>query len=87
MPRSTSQHFCCQRPCLHGETEPPPASAGNPPTLAGRSCSVSVGLLLLPLGPDAHTTLCVPSKSGVCVFPSPVEVLKSNPASLQSLIL
>ena len=43
--------------------------------------------LLLPLGPDAHTTLCVPSKSGVSVSPSPVEVLQSNPASPQSLIL
>ena len=46
-----------------------------------------MGSLLLPPGPDAHTTLCVPSKSGVSVSPSPVEVLQSNPASLQSLIL
>ena len=46
-----------------------------------------MGSLLLPLGPEAHITLCVPSKSGVCVSPSPVEVLQSNPASLQSLIL
>ena len=46
-----------------------------------------MGSLLLPLGPDAHTALCVPSKSGVSVSPSPVEVLQSNPASLQSLIL
>ena len=38
--------------------------------------------LLLSLGPDVHTTLCVPSKGGVSV-----EVLQSNPASLQSLIL
>ena len=34
-PRSTSQNFCCQCPCPHGETEPPPTSAGHPPTLAG----------------------------------------------------
>ena len=47
----------------------------------------SMGSLLLPLGPDAHTTLCVQSKSGVSVSPSPVDVLQSNPASLQSLIL
>ena len=40
-----------------------------------------------PLGSDAHTTLCVPSKSGVSVSLSPVKVLQSNPASLQSLIL
>ena len=75
MPRSTSQNFCCQCPCPHGEPQPPPASAGDPPTLAGNP------------GPDAHTTLCVPSKSGVSVSPSSVEVLQSNPASLQSLTL
>ena len=46
-----------------------------------------MGSLLLPLGPSAHTTLCVPSKNGVSVSPSPVEVLQSNSASLQSLIL
>ena len=39
------------------------------------------------MGPDVHTTLCVPSKSGVSVSPSPVEVLQLNPASLQSLNL
>ena len=47
----------------------------------------TMGSLLLPLGPDVHTTLCVPSKSGVSVSPCPVEVLRSNPTSLQSLIL
>ena len=46
-----------------------------------------MGSLLLPLGPDVHTILCVPSNSGVSVSPSPVDVLQSNPASLQSLIL
>ena len=40
-----------------------------------------------PLGPDVHTTLCVPSKSGISVYPNPFEVLQSNLASLQSLIL
>ena len=34
MPRSTSQNFCCQRPCPCGEPQPSPASAGGPPTLA-----------------------------------------------------
>ena len=77
MPRNTSQNFCCQLPCSHGETEPPSASAGDSPTLAGRSGSVSPGSLLLPLGPDVHTILCVPSKSGVSVPSSPVEVLQS----------
>ena len=45
-----------------------------------------MGPLLLPLGPDAHTTLCVPSKSGVSVSLSLVKVLQSNPTSFQSLI-
>ena len=44
MPRSTSQNFCFQCPCPHGETLPPTASAGDPPTLAGRSGSVSYGV-------------------------------------------
>ena len=34
MPRSTSQSFCCQCPCPHGEPQPTPDSAGDPPTLA-----------------------------------------------------
>ena len=46
-----------------------------------------MGSLLLPPGSWWATTLCVPSKSGISVFPSPVEVLQSNPTSLQSLIL
>ena len=46
-----------------------------------------MGSLLLPSGSHAHTTLCVPSKSGVSVSPSPVEVLQSNLTSLQCLIL
>ena len=35
-----------------------------------------MGSLLLPLGPDVHTTLCVPSKSAVSVSPCLVEVLQ-----------
>ena len=46
-----------------------------------------MGSLLLLMSPDVHSTLCVPSKSGISVSPSPVEVLQSNSASLQSLIL
>ena len=66
---------------------PPTASAGDPPTLAGRSGSVSPGVAAPSPGPNVHTTLCVPSKSGVSVSLSPVEVLQSNPTSLQTLIL
>ena len=46
-----------------------------------------MGSLLLPLGPSVHTSLCVPSMSGVSVSPSPVKGLQSNLSSLQSLIL
>ena len=66
----------------------------HPPPLQKTLLHQQVGLVqsfmrspLLPLGPDAHTTLCVPSKSGVSVSPSPVEVLQSNPTRLQCLIL
>ena len=70
-----------------GEPQLPPASAGDPPTLAGRSGSVSHGVTAPSPCPDAHTALCVPSQSGVYVYPSPAEVLQPYPTSLQSLIL
>ena len=41
-----------------------------------------MGSLLLSPGPGVHKTLCVPSKSGVSVSPSPVEVLQSTSDSL-----
>ena len=44
MPRSTSQNFCCQCPCPNSEPQPPPTSTGDPPTLEGRSDSVSPGV-------------------------------------------
>ena len=40
MPRSTSQNFCCQCPCPHGERQPPPTSGGDPPTL--KACGILV---------------------------------------------
>ena len=72
----------------------PAVSHSYPPPLQETLHHWQIGLvqspmasLLLPLGPNVHTTLCVPSKSGVSVSPRPVEVLQSNSASLQSLIL
>ena len=54
----------------------------HPPTLQETLQHYQVGLvqsplgsLLLPLGPNVHTTLYVPSKSGVSVSPSSVEAL------------
>ena len=87
MPRSTSQNFCCQCPCPHGEPQPTPPLQE---TLQHKQVGLlqsPVGSLLLPPGPDAQRTLCVPSKSGVSVSPSVVEVLQSKLTSLQSLIL
>lgn len=40
--------------------------------------------LLFSLGPSAFETLCAPSRNGVYVSPSPVDLLCSNPADLQS---
>ena len=65
----------------------PMVSPSHPPPLQVGLVQSPMGSLLLPLGPNAHTTLCVPSTSEVSVSPSPVEVLQSNSASLQSLIL
>ena len=87
MPRNTSQNFCCQCPCPNVETEPPPASAGDLPTLAGKSGSVSPGITAPSPGSwCAHYFLCTLQEWGLC-FPSPVKVLHSIPTRLQSLIL
>ncbi|XP_059868794.1 transmembrane protein 128 isoform X1 [Delphinus delphis] len=40
MPRSTSQNFSCLCPCSCSEPQLPPASAGDPPTLAETSTPV-----------------------------------------------
>ena len=87
MPRSTSQNFCCQCPCPHGEIEPPPPLQETLQHQQVGLVQSPPGSLLLSLGPDVHTTLCVSSKSGVSVSPSPVKALQSIPTRLQSLIL
>ena len=46
-----------------------------------------IGSLLFSTGTGVHETLCAPSKSGVSVSSSPLEVLQSNPAGLKSQIL
>ena len=65
--RSTSQNFCCQCLCPHSELLPPPASSGDPPTLAGRSGSVSYGVT----APSPWVLMC----TLVCVCPPRVESL------------
>ena len=85
--KSTSQNFCCQCPCPQGETQPPPASAGAPSTLAGRSGSVSHGVTSPSPGSQCtHYFLCAFQEWSL-FSPRTVKVLQSNPARLQSLIL
>ena len=80
MPRSTSQNFCCQCPCPLSEPQPPPASAGDPPTLADRSGSVSYGVTAPSPWVLMCTLLCVcpPRES---LFP-PVLLKSCNPIPL-----
>ena len=80
--------FCCPCPCPCGEPQPSPSLCRRPSnTSRWVWCSLLRGHCSFPLGPDMQTTWCASSESGVCVFPSPVEVLQSNPTNLQSLIL
>jgi len=71
MPRGTFQDCCCQCSCLCGELPLSPASAGDPPTLAGSFGSVSraVTAPFLWVLVSARLVLCVPSKTQVSFFP------------------
>ena len=69
MPRCTSQNFCCQCPCPHGEPKPPPTSAGYPPTLGGRSGSVFYGVTAPSPWVLICTVLCVCSPRVESLFP------------------
>ena len=75
MPRSTWQNFCCQCPCPHSEPLPPPTSAGDPPTLAGRSGSVSYGVSASSPWVLMCTLLCVCPPRVDFLFPP--DLLKS----------
>ena len=69
MPRSTSQNFHCQCPCPRSEPQPPPSSAGDPPTLAGRSGSFSCGVTAPSPWVLMHTQLCVCPSRVESLFP------------------
>ena len=56
-------------PCPHGETQPPPASAGDPPTLAGWSGSVSYGVTAPSPWILMRTLLCVCPPRVESLFP------------------
>ena len=84
----TSQNFCCQCPCPQSEPQPPPSSAGDPPTLVGRFGSVSYGVTAPSPGSRcAHYFVCALQEWSLCFPQSCQKVLQSNTASLQSLIL
>ena len=69
MPRSTSQNLHCQCPCPCGEPQPPLASAGDRPTPAGRSGSVSYGVTAPSPWVLMHTLLCVCPPRVESLFP------------------
>ena len=66
---STSQNFCCQCPCACCDPQLSPASAGDPPTLAGRSGSVSCGVTATFPWVLVHTLLCVCHPRVESLFP------------------
>ena len=69
MPRSNSQNFCCQCPCPHHEPQPPSVSAGDPPTLASRSGSVSYEVTAPSSWVLLHTLLSVCPPRVESLFP------------------
>ena len=87
MPMNTPQYLYHQCSCPHSEPQPPSASLGGPPRPSGRSGPGSYEVTAFSLGPSVHETLCVSSKRGVSLSPSPVEFLQSSPTGLQSWML
>ena len=64
-----SQNSCCQCPCPRGEPQPPPTSAGDPPTLAAKCGSVFYGITALSPWVLMHTLLCVCPPRVESLFP------------------
>ena len=82
----TSQNCSCQCLCPCCGPLPPHISAGDPSAQQVGLVRSPVGHCSFPLGPGTHKILCVPSKSGVSVYPSRVEVPQSKPAGLQGQV-
>ena len=59
----------------------------DPPTPVIRSGPDSYEVTAFALGPTAYETLCEHYKSGVSIFPSPVQLLQLSPVGLQSQML
>ena len=79
--RSTSQNFCCHCPCPHSKPQPSPTSAGDPPTLAGRSGTVSYRVTAPSPWVLMHTLFCVCPPRVESLFP-PVLSKSCNQISL-----
>ena len=79
MVEAASKNDCHQ--CLYPQDELhlPVASLGDSPRLAGRSGPGSYQMTAFALGPRACEILCVPFKSEVSIFPSPVGLPKLSP--------
>ena len=73
--------------CSCSDTQLTPSSPGDPSRTAGKCGLDSYEVPCFALGPNACESLCLFSKSGVSVFPSPVELLYLSPISLQCQIL
>ena len=85
-PRSTFQDCYCQCPLSHVEPLLTHTSMGDPPTLAGRSHSVSYGVTApFPWAWHIQDFVSALHRYSLC-FPSPVEVLLLNTTGLQSQI-
>ena len=71
----------------HNETQISPVSPGDPPSSTVRSDPDSYGVSALPWNP-VHMKACVNFfRNGVSISPSPVELLHTSPAGLQSQVL
>ena len=79
-PHVTSQDYCNRGPWPHSKPRSTHASAGDSQTHTGKSGSVSCGVSAPFSWVLVHTLFCLFSPR-VC-FPSPVEVLYSNPTDL-----
>ena len=81
----TPQYLHHQCPCPQGEPQPCAASSVDPSRPAGRSGPGFYEVPAFALG--VHKNLYAPSKRGVSVSSSPVNLLQSSPAGLQSHML
>ena len=84
--QGSSLQWLFLRPLTPIKPQSPPVFPRDPPRAEGRSDLDSYKSCFA-LGPSAHESLCMPSKSGVSVSPSPVWLLCTNPAGPQYQML